>query len=319
MKNNAIVRIVLFSIAIPVLVGILLAGLGVGLYMGNYTVNTSSYNEILQPGQGNSVTVNASEIRNLEIEWAAGSITITPAGGTDQIVINESKVTDQKYQMVCRESGDKLIIQFCEENTISGFGINFNTDISKDLEILVPTDWVCEDLEIDAAAANVMVSDMMIYKVDFDGASGVCTFENCAVEEIDLDAASGDVHFSGTLNSLAFDGMSASCYLELRNVPQRIDLNTMSGDLDVTLPEYCGFTVSMDAMSSDFSSEFETTSSNGNHIHGDGSCHINVDAMSGDVFIRKGATASYANTTDHHEHTDECYAANSTCPDYGHH
>lgn len=290
MKTNAIVRIILFSITILVLLGLLLAGLGVGLFMydGSSLVNTNSENQVINNTGERSIHVNAAEIRELEIEWAAGSITIMPAGDTDEIIVTESGIVNEDYLMVCRQSGDILTIQFSEENTISAFGINFNTDISKDLEIFVPKDWVCEDLEIDAAAANVAVYNMMINKVDFDGASGVCTFENCAVEEIDLDAASGDVHFSGTLDILSFDGMSSSCYLELSNVPKRIDLNTMSGDLDLILPEYCGFTVTMDAMSSDFSSEFPTTISNGSHIYGDGECRISVDAMSGDVTIRKG-------------------------------
>lgn len=295
MKTNAIVRIVLFGLAILVLLGILLAGLGVGLYTFNgqpYISNTEN-NQIVSEGNGTQVTVNASEIRKLEIDWTAGNITISPAGGTDQIVITESEVTNAKYQMICRQSGDKLTIEFCEENIVSGFGINFNSTLKKDLEILVPTDWVCEELEIDAAAASVEVSNMMINNMNFDGASGICNFVDCALGKMELETASGDVRFSGTLDTLSCESMSAKCNLVLKNVPARLDLSTMSGDLDITLPDYCGFTVSLDAMSSDFTSDFPTTNTNGNHVYGDGSCRINVDAMSGDVTIRKGTEGSY--------------------------
>ena len=41
-------------------------------------------------------------------------------------------------------------------------------------------------------------------------------------------------------------------------------------------------------MSSDFSSDFATTIQNGRHVCGDGSCQIQMDAMSGNVIIRKG-------------------------------
>ena len=98
----------------------------------------------------------------------------------------------------------------------------------------------------------------------------------------------------------------------------------MSGDLELTLPEYCGFTVSMDAMSSDFTSDFPTTMQNGNHIYGDGSCSISIDAMSGDVAIRKGADAAYAATcTDalctiasHHHDWGNC--TDTECTDASH-
>lgn len=44
----------------------------------------------------------------------------------------------------------------------------------------------------------------------------------------------------------------------LENVPNLIKMDSMSGDLTLTLPEGAGFTVSLDAMSSDFSSDFPT-------------------------------------------------------------
>ena len=42
-------------------------------------------------------------------------------------------------------------------------------------------------------------------------------------------------------------------------------------------------------MSGNFDSDFTTTQRNGNYVAGDGRCHIEVDAMSGDVTIRKAA------------------------------
>lgn len=281
MKTNAIIRIVLFSLAILALLGVLLMGLGAGLFMVDYDNFTSSTTS-------SSVSFDAEGIRDLEIEWVAGTITIIPAGNTDQIHITESAVSDTKYQMICKQSSDKVTIEFCKEN-FSGFGLSINENVSKDLEIIVPADWVCQELDIDAASASVEVSDMVIHKVDFDGASGICRFENCLVDELDLDTASGDVRFSGTLDTLDVDAMSANCEIEVSNVPGRIDVDSMSGDLDLTLPEYCGFAVSLDTLSGKFSTDFKVSTSLDEKgiVHGDGACKINVSAMSGDVAIHK--------------------------------
>lgn len=290
MKTNAIVRIILFSLAILVLLGILAVGLGVGMYMFTGNVFSDSVYHIEMDDQisGGTVasvgSVDASQIRQLEIEWVSGSITIEPSENTDQITFSETEQTEDKYKMVWKQSGDKLSIQFCETKVFFGISI----DRSKDLVITVPQDWICNELSFEVASADVEIRDLSIREVEFDGASGVCSFENCSVDKLDVDTASGDIEFRGTLQQLDCDAASANCVVEVTNVPRQININTASGDLDLTLPESCGFTVSMDAMSSDFTSDFPTTTVNGNHVYGDGSCRINIEAMSGDVTIRKG-------------------------------
>lgn len=246
---------------------------------------TSVFVEIAESGQKTSFS--AGEISELEIEWVAGEILIQ-TGNSDQITVKEDGVSDEKYAMVLNQKGGKLKITFCEESVTNYFGINNAANLSKDLTITVPSDWVCDSLSIDCASATVEINDMTIREVEFDGASGTCEFENCTVDELDIDTASGDIRFIGTLNALDCDAASASVYAVLSNTPSRLDMDTMSGDLDITLPADAGFTVTMDGMTSDFSSDFETIVRNGNQVCGDGRCRINISAMSGDVAIRKG-------------------------------
>ncbi len=302
MKTNAIVRIILFSLAILILLGILLAGLGAGYLVTNAgKVSQSIINGLVSDQDtdkdfwdnfssgdvmGIAASVDASEIRDISIDWVSGSITIMP-GKNNRITISESEVSSDKYKLIWKQSGDKLVIQYCEA-TWDILGINLGTDINKDLVITVPADWICDSLEIDTASARVEITDLTIGEMEFDGASGSCYFKNCTVDEIDLDTASGDVHFSGILNVLDCDAASASINLVVTNNPRRIDIDTASGDLDLTLPENCGFSVSLDTMSGDFTSDFPTTMTAGNYLHGDGTCRINIAAMSGDVIIRKG-------------------------------
>lgn len=288
MKGNAIIRIVLFSIAIFILGSILLGVVSFDFFTFNRQSVKTSPENVLDGATQVSFAGKASDIRHLEIEWAAGSITILPNSGSDQILISESVVSDEKHAMHITQSGNKLKVEYCDED---GYYIGFGKhDVEKkDLSIYVPTGWTCDTLEIDAAAARVNVTDLSIREVDFDGASAICSFESCQIDSLDVDTASGDVTFSGTLEELDFDAMSACFDGVFHNVPSRMDMDSMSGDLDITLPEDSGFSLQMDAMSSDFSSEFATTMQNGHYVHGDGHCRINVSAMSGDVCIRKAA------------------------------
>ena len=290
MKTNAIIRIVLFSLAILVLVGLLIGGIAVDSVFPNRSGSADTKvphfetDDPVQTGDLKFVTsYDAADIRDIEIEWACGSIVILPTASDNTVTISETEVSKEQYRMQYRLSGDKLIIEF--DNTDVYFGISFDT--SKDLLICVPQNWSCNSLEIETASASVDVSDINSREFDFDGASGRCNITNCAVGKLDLDTASGDITFDGTLDILDCDAASASCHITVNNVSRTIDIDTASGDLDLTLPDNCGFICNMQTLSGNFSSEFETSSQNNIHIHGDGSCRINVDAMSGDVTIRK--------------------------------
>lgn len=285
MKTNAIIRIIIWSVVIILLLTILGVVLAFDILSFRFGPDPSDFHTAGTTGQTQSV--DPSRVTEIEIEWVAGSITLQP-GDVDAIQFAESEVSNEKYAMVWKQDGDTLSIQYCKESiSFPSFGVT-SSDASKDLVITVPQDWICDSLEIDAASAQVNVRSLTIRQVEFDGASGTCEFEDCAVGSLDIDTASGDVNFSGTLDTLDFDGASADICAVLTNTPKSISLDGMSGDLDITLPADCGFSVSMDAMSSEFTTDFETTIQNGSYVHGDGSCRIEISAMSGDVIIRKG-------------------------------
>jgi predicted membrane protein len=278
MKTNVIIRIVLFSLAIVILSGILAAG----LLAGQLSFSIPSFTKDSEKTVSDSGSVSASEVQNLDIDWVAGSVIIQP-GDVDTITFTE-KSTPGTDKMVWKQTGNTLFIEHSKTKVYIGFSI----DQSKDLLITVPRDWVCGKMSIDTASANIQVSDLQIQNADFDSASGTCTLTNCNVDNISVDTASGDVDFIGTFNTIELSAASAKCTMVLSNVPRLIEVDTMSGDLDITLPSDCGFTVDMDGMSGDFTSDFPTSTTNGNHVFGNGSCRIIVDAMSSDLTIRKG-------------------------------
>lgn len=299
MKNNAITRIIVWSIVIILLVGILFVGIfGIGRNSSQRYEHTPTEPLVSEtrPAEYDGPraerdTFSPSEVWEIEIEWVAGDILIQ-THDTDSIEIREDGNFDTKYSMVYSCYDGELNIKFCEDSVAKYFGVNTRSDLTKDLTIYVPRNWKCKSLELDVASAKVEVNDMVIDEVDFDGASGTCEFENCTVGEIDIDTASGDIRFIGQLDILDCDAASASVYAVLNNTPSRLAMDSLSGDLDISLPTDAGFTLSLDAMSSDFTSDFHTTMQNGNYVCGDGRCRINVDAMSGDVIIRMTAASS---------------------------
>ena len=233
-------------------------------------------------------SVKADSVRNLKIDWVSGSIRVEPAD-VKTITFSESAPQDGRYQLYWELKEHTLTIFFCNETIINWPG--FTSFSGKDLTVLIPRDFALESLEVDSASATLEVKDLTIRDVEVDSASGACQFDGCTVEQLDVDTASGDIRFQGRLDVLDCEGASASMDVVLDNVPRRISVDTMSGALDLTLPENAGYTLKLDAMSSAFRSDFDTTLKNGQHISGDGSCRMDVSAMSGDVTIRKAAAS----------------------------
>lgn len=278
MKSNAITRIIIFSIVIVLLLGILLTGLGIGMFIVEFEDHSLTYTTV----EDSKAQVAAERITHIDIEWASGNIDIL-TGDTNDIIVEENGIIPDSQRMVINETANTLTIRYEEP----AFQIGFVNTISKDLTVTVPKDWVCDTLSLDVASAKLSVQNFSAEKVDIDTASGACTFSNCAIGELDVDTASGTIRYKGTLQNLNCDAASGSFEGIFANVPQRMDMDSASGNLDITLPEGCGFRVTMDTLSGKFQSDFPTTSDSNSYTYGDARCVIDFDALSGSIRIRK--------------------------------
>ena len=320
MKISAIIRIVIFSLVILLLSFILLSVLDHNYYIESGRVH--SYEEVGQLPTEALAQINqhdiSAQVQNIEIEWVAGSIIIQQSDSLNSIIVAESCPTYSEYETVIKQSGQTLKIQFCEESMeFPSFGIN--ADVSKDLVIRVPKNWNCNTLEIDAAAAEVHIYDLSINEMDFDGASGDLILDNCNIVDLDIDTASGDVEFTGTLKELDFDAASAKFYGEFLAKPNHLNLDAMSGDVELVLPEYCWFTCELETMSGSFDTDFATKQENNVYVYGgkDNACHVRISAMSGDVSILKGVSVPQSAAGNGIDNTN-CTDSNCTDPSHDH-
>lgn len=298
MKNSAIIRIILFSLIAVLLIGTLIIGIlfsrvpfmlfseKTSSHVENIDGDIdTSYSPISDGNVSNSGAVPANTVSELEIQWIAGSITIEP-GDTDEITFSESG--NAKKPMVWKQTGNKLIIQFSEKNP-KVFGGWWHENLSKDLTITVPKDWTARELDIDATSANVNISDLTITEVEVNSVSGALDLRNCVVEDFSAESVSGNVKFSGSLGSLDCNTVSADCIIVTDRVPREVELECVSGDMELTLPENAGFSAKMDSMKSDLTSDFPVTKNGSIYTSGDGACKIEFEGVSGDLTIRKTA------------------------------
>ena len=297
MKTKAVIRIILYCVVILVLVSILGGVLAFALF--TFAPQQLSWvTPIVIPSSGNEVAgvyeAEGRDITHIDIEWAAGSILIQ-TGDVEQIQLSESGRFAEDEALVYRRDGSKLTIRYQEENVYFGF----QSTHEKDLTVTVPQDWEGRSIEIDAASAEVELRYITVREVEFNGASGACVFTECTVEELDVNTASGDVEFSGFLGKLELDSMSAVFRGNFHSCPKSLEVNSMSGDVEIALPSNCGFTAQVDAVSGNFDSDFHVSHKGDSYIHGDGACRITVSGMSGDIFIARSDDICYGESACH--------------------
>ena len=111
-----------------------------------------------------------------------------------------------------------------------------------------------------------------------------------AAEDISIDNVSGELDFSGFCRSAEVSTVSGDCTLTLTSAPNSIDLDSVSGQLVVALPENTGFTANLDSLSGKLYSDFATTYQDDTMRYLDGACKISMDSVSGDLRIRQSGT-----------------------------
>ena len=282
-KNNALLRIILYSLALVILLGGTLAAY---LY-STYRNNLSDSLTLTDPTDLSAFTFSADELNSFKINWASGMITISPNELlTDTITVKEFASAENEREMILKRSGKTLEIVFCK-TPLSILGISNPFNAVKDLYIEVPADWYCKDLEINAGATPVNISHMDIGEAEFNLASADFNMDACKVNSLTVDTASGNLNFNGELQELECNAASADCNIRVTNIPGKIECNSATGDLELSLPENCGFRCEAIGLDVNFNSEFPTTFQDGNHIYGDGSCKIEFNTLSGSLTIRK--------------------------------
>lgn len=93
---------------------------------------------------------------------------------------------------------------------------------------------------------------------------------------------SGKIDLDGSFRQVTGGSTSGEVDLALRKCPDKIELTTVSGDVELELPRNAGFTLRYSTASGDLESDFPLTAG---RTYGDGSGSITIDTTSGDLKI----------------------------------
>ena len=231
----------------------------------------------------------SEDIRKIDISWLSGGVSVQAGGQTSQITVQEEATTalTEEEKLVCAVDGDTLRIRFMSDARRDSFeGEKFLTvslpwELVKnahfeeiDIETTSAYAYVsadaqkiklstvggdarvmcanCPEVEIETTSGNAGVVDGTWAKVDISTVSGAIELAGEA-ESAEIETASGKVDIVGALGALDFESVSGNLILATERA-LRLDAETESGSIYLTLPAQDGFTLDYETKSGAFRS-----------------------------------------------------------------
>jgi len=171
-------------------------------------------------------TYESDKVEKVEIEWAAGGITLKNGTGTLSVTESGAGTLSEEEQMHWWLDGRTLKIKFCKSGYQYELTDAFNQ--KKDLTVELP-DFV--DLDIDVASGKVSAENMLnLGRFELDTASGGSDIRFLSAKEVKVDAASGKTAFGSVSVSGNFKVNTASGGLSVDRISAgEIDVDSASG------------------------------------------------------------------------------------------
>lgn len=270
--------------------------------------------EELHPGAVLSIG-ESEDIRKIDISWRSGSVNIYTAEQSAQISVKEESTAPlaESEKMVCAIDGDTLRIRFLGDAYRSSY------DGEKHLDVGLPRELVsaghfeeikvettdayayvsadaqkielstlsgdarvmcanCPEVEIETTSGNAGVVDGTWARVDISTLSGAIELAGDA-ESAEIETASGKVDIAGALGALDFESVSGNLILATERA-LRLDAETESGSIYLTLPAQDGFTLDYETKSGAFRSAL-TECEGALIVCGDHEAYYTVPALEG--------------------------------------
>lgn len=287
MKRNAIARIIIWSLVAVLLTSLLVVGISSSpssFFSGDWSLGAMGVtykNSALYNVGGGTVT---DEFQSIKVNWTNGKINIEAYDGEDT-VISETEVAEKENKLRWRVEDGVLKIQ----QMAAGMRLGLKKTPKKTLTVKIPSN-VAEGLKAvtsDSVSAEVTITGISASdKIEIDTVSGGANLKNIKTEKLDIDTVSGSIKAAGEFTELESDSVSGDVTVSSATPLKKLDCDSTSGNIRLTIPKNSGFTLKADTVSGDISCGLPTVSESKNRrVCGDGSADFETDTVSGDLII----------------------------------
>lgn len=288
MKRNAIARIVIWSLVAVLLISLLIVGINCSpssFFTGDWSfgiIGETYKNSALYNVGGGTVT---DEFQSIKVNWTNGKINIESYDGEDT-VISETEVAEKENKLRWRVEDGVLKIQ----QMAAGMRFGLKKTPKKTLTVKIPSGAAekLKSVNTDSVSAEVNIIGVAASgKIEIDTVSGSAELKNIKTARLDIDTVSGEVNAEGEISELESDSVSGDITVSSAVPLEKLDCDSTSGNIRLTIPKNSGFTLKADTVSGDISCGLPAVSESKNRrVCGDGSADFETDTVSGDLIIK---------------------------------
>lgn len=288
MKRNAIARIVIWSLVAVLLISLLIVGINCSpssFFTGDWSsgiIGVTYKNSALYNVGGGTVT---DEFHSIKVNWTNGKINIESYDGEDT-VISETEVAEKENKLRWRVEDGVLKIQ----QMAAGMRFGLKKTPKKTLTVKIPSSAAekLKSVNTDSVSAEVNIIGVAASgKIEIDTVSGSAEMKNIKTARLDIDTVSGEVNAEGEISELESDSVSGDITVSSAVPLEKLDCDSTSGNIRLTIPKNSGFTLKADTVSGDISCGLPAVSESKNRrVCGDGSADFETDTVSGDLIIK---------------------------------
>lgn len=317
MRTSAIIRIVTSLLLIVFLVFILTNSLGKNQFSFNgfklFSINLGGFNYKFDDESKYSIAdgkITVDDVRKIDLDWISGNIKIEEYNG-NKIEFYEENSSSLSEDDKMRYFVDNGTLKIRFRKSYMGFGLLKSLNKAIVLRIPVSMEDGLNEFKIDNVSSSINIEALITDNLTIDSVSGEISIRNLLAKELDIETVSGTVNVSakseilnietvsGTLNAVIdsalikkvnVDSVSGDAFLDLGSCPEDLDMESVSGNAHITIPENKGFEVKYDTVSGKFKCDFAVSITKKEAVYKEGNSgnsKLRINTVSGNININK--------------------------------
>lgn len=237
-----------------------------------------------------SASFQASEVRNLDLEWRSGSLSVVPGTG-DRLVVHV-EVPAGSYELDPLEAsftmrGDTLVV---DDGLPSDTRGKDYPPMRLTVELPAGKDWSLEDVAIASVSSDAELIGVACDSVTLDSVDAQYKIEGIDAQTVTCSGVDESVELSGRVaERLEFNTVDGTQTLALVDgLPKELAVSSIDAVTNLSLAKGSGFTLDVTEATIDVQSELgeglERTGE-GMYIYGDGSSHVTIDGLDASIHL----------------------------------
>lgn len=211
-----------------------------GVYVNGEEVDPDEYNNFSDNKNSKKSNINTSKsenmtgISNVVVETSFVDVNFIPDERSDVKIIYNGKIKSNCVpELKTKKSGNTLYIYAKNDNKIKSFNVNYS-DLK--LDIYIPKSY-SDDINIASTSGDIDISKMKFNDLILGTVSGDIELNDLILKSLVANTTSGDLDsINVSSDKLVFNSTSGD--IEVGNACEDIQVNTISGDIDVSYKDY---------------------------------------------------------------------------------